>query len=119
MSLNQDTILITSLANDLGYEQIFYRQLQVVAKKEDLVVGFSVSGKSKNVVNALKFAKEKKMRTVGFLGSDGGDVLSLVDIPVLIENTNTLLGFTEDIHMTICHIVAYYLEFSYKNDRSE
>lgn len=117
--LNQDTVLLTSLANDHGYENIFVKQLQVLAHKDDLVVCFSVSGQSSNVVKAIEFAKNKKIKTCAFLGSSGGKVLPLIDIPVHVSSPHTVLGFTEDVHMILCHLLAYYLEYTHSNTKFE
>lgn len=117
--LNQDTILMTSLANDHGYENIFVRQLQVLAHPDDLVVAFTVSGQSFNVVKAIEYAKNKKIKTCAFLGASGGKVLPLVDIPVHLSSPHTVLGFTEDVHMILCHLLAYYLEYADSNKKIE
>jgi len=117
--LNQDMILTTSLANDHGYENIFVRQLQVLAHPNDLIVAFSVSGQSLNVINAIEYSKKQKIKTCAFLGGTGGQTLSLVDIPVHLSSPHTLLGFTEDTHMILCHLLAYYLEYTYLNEKIE
>lgn len=117
--LNQDSILMTSLANDHGYENIFVKQLQVLAHPDDLVVAFSVSGRSSNVVNAIEYANSKKIRTCAFLGDAEGTALPLVNIPVRASSSHTLLGFAEDIHMILCHLLAYYLEYTNSNKNIE
>ena len=71
-ALTSNTSVITCLANDLGYENIFSNQIEVKASKDDLLVVLSGSGNSQNVVNALKVANYKGMKTISILGFDGG-----------------------------------------------
>ena len=71
-ALTSNTAVITCLANDLGYENIFSNQIEVKASKDDLLVVLSGSGNSQNVVNALKAANHKGMKTISILGFDGG-----------------------------------------------
>ena len=71
-ALTSNTSVITCLANDLGYENIFSNQIEVKASKDDLLVVLSGSGNSQNVVNALKAANQKGMKTISILGFDGG-----------------------------------------------
>ena len=71
-ALTSNTAVITCLANDLGYENIFSNQIEVKASKDDLLVVLSGSGNSQNVVNALKVATSKGMKTISILGFDGG-----------------------------------------------
>ena len=71
-ALTSNTSVITCLANDLGYENIFSNQIEVKASKDDLLVVLSGSGNSQNVVNALKVANHKGMKTISILGFDGG-----------------------------------------------
>ena len=71
-ALTSNTSVITCLANDLGYENIFSNQIEVKASKDDLLVVLSGSGNSQNVVNALKVANDKGMKTISILGFDGG-----------------------------------------------
>ena len=117
--LNQDTVLLTSLANDHGYENVFVKQLQVLAQPNDLIVCFSVSGQSSNVVKAMDYAKNKEIKTCAFLGSSGGKVLPLSDVLVHVSSPHTVLGFTEDVHMILCHLLAYYLEYTHSNKKTE
>ena len=72
ISLTTNTSLLTAHSNDFDYKTVFSRQLQALAKKNDLVVIFSTSGNSMNIIEALKFLKKNKINTCGFLGNDGG-----------------------------------------------
>ncbi len=110
-SLTSDAILLTSLANDFSYEDIFYRQLQVHLEDGDLVLALSVSGNSQNVIKAIEYARSRGVKTLGFLGSDGGKLLPLLDHSIHIKSDECLFGVTEDVHMVLGHALSYYLEY--------
>jgi D-sedoheptulose 7-phosphate isomerase len=96
--------LITALGNDFGYEHIFTEQLILFARRGDLLVVITGSGNSPNIINAVKMAREMGMRTAGMLGFDGGQVLCLLDAPVLVSNFS--YGFVEDLHMVLDHLAT-------------
>jgi D-sedoheptulose 7-phosphate isomerase len=109
MSMTDNVPLITALSNDFGYEYIFTEQLVLFARPGDLLVIITGSGNSPNIINAVKMAREMGMRTAGMLGFDGGQVLSLLDSPVLIPDFN--YGFVEDLHMVLDHLAtAFFCE---------
>jgi D-sedoheptulose 7-phosphate isomerase len=105
-SLTDNVPLMTAVANDLGYEHVFTEQLAVLARRDDLLVVITGSGNSPNVVNAVKTAREMGLRTAGMLGFDGGEVLPLLDTPLLIPDFS--YGFVEDLHMVLDHVVTAY-----------
>jgi D-sedoheptulose 7-phosphate isomerase len=115
MSLTDNVPLITAIANDLGYEHVFTEQLVVFARPGDLLVAVTGSGNSPNVVSAVRRARELGLRTAGLLGFDGGQVLSLLDTPVLVPDFH--YGFVEDLHMVLDHLVTAY--FSRRFQASE
>ncbi|MDY3114258.1 MAG: D-sedoheptulose 7-phosphate isomerase, partial [Helicobacter sp.] len=80
IALTTDTSALTAIGNDYGYEFIFSRQTQALAKSGDVLWGISTSGNSKNVLNALSVAKEMGCKTLGFSGRDGGKMRGLCDI---------------------------------------
>ena len=114
MTLAADPILLTSLANDFAFEDVFYRQLQVHLEPGDLVLALSVSGKSKNVLKAVRYAKDCGNKIVSLTGSNGGELKGLSDISVHIESDETLFGVTEDVHMVLGHALTYFLEYHLK-----
>ena len=88
ISLTTDTSVITCIANDFGYEKIFERQLQGLGQKGDLLIAFSTSGNSKNIVNVLKMAKNLKIKSISLLGNKGeACVKILVIILILCHQT--------------------------------
>lgn len=106
MSLTDNIPLITAIANDLGYEHVFTEQLVIFARAGDLLVVITGSGNSPNIVSAAKMARTMGLRTAGMLGFDGGEVLPLLDTPLLIPDFS--YGFVEDLHMVLDHLVTAY-----------
>jgi D-sedoheptulose 7-phosphate isomerase len=110
MSLTDNLPLITAWANDTQYEDIFAEQLAHFISSGDLVMGISGSGKSKNVLNALKLAKECGALTIGLTGFDGGEMKDMVDYCLIVPSTN--MQQIEDCHLIITHLI-----FSLLRDR--
>jgi len=110
MSLTDNTPLITAWANDTDYEHIFSEQLAHFVSPGDLVIGLSGSGKSKNVLNALKLARKSKALTVGITGFDGGEMKDIVDHCLIVPSNN--MQQIEDCHLIITHLI-----FSLLRDR--
>jgi len=79
-----DPTVITCAGNDFGYESIFSRQVEALGKKGDVLIVFSTSGNSTNIVRALELAKSQGLVTAGLLGKDGGKAKSLCDIPLVV-----------------------------------
>lgn len=111
IALGMDPVLGSSLANDHGYENVFLRQLQVLLEPRDLVVAFSVSGNSANLVRAMEYADSKGATTFALLGHDGGTLRGMCREHLLIAHPDRLFGLTEDVHMVVGHILGYHLEF--------
>ncbi len=96
---------ITAYANDVGYHVVFEEQLKNFAEPGDLLVAISGSGNSPNVVRAVEWANEAGCRTLGLTGRDGGRVGALVQLNILAADPH--MGRIEDVHMFICHMLAY------------
>ena len=101
-ALTSNTAVITCLANDLGYENIFSNQIQVKASKDDLLVVLSGSGNSQNVVNALKVANDKGMKTISILGFDGGMCKDLSETSIFFPVQD--MQIAEDTQMIVFNI---------------
>lgn len=108
IALSTNTSTITAIANDFGFEEIFSRQLESIAGKNDLVVGISTSGKSKNVIKATESAKNLNLKVVGFLGKNGGDLKSIVDIALTIPQLET--PCIQEMHILAGHIICAIVE---------
>ena len=108
ISLTTDSSIITSLSNDYSYEIVFSRQCESLVSKGDVVIGISTSGNSKNVVEGIKTAKKMGATTIGLLGGDGGTINKIVDIPIVVESTNT--ARIQEVHRVIYHIICGIVE---------
>lgn len=108
IALTTNTSVITAIANDYGYENIFIRQLRAMAKKGDVAIGIGVSGNSANVVLALVEAKKRGLVTIGFTGSGGGKTAEIVDYLIAVPSKDT--PRVQEAHNTIYHIVCYLVE---------
>ena len=102
ISLTTDTSVITCIANDFGYEKIFERQLQGIGQKGDLLIAFSTSGNSKNIINVLKMAKKLKIKSISLLGKDGGKCKKLSDYNYVVPSKST--ANIQEVHHLIGHI---------------
>jgi D-sedoheptulose 7-phosphate isomerase len=107
-ALSDNGAVLTAIGNDYGFEYIFARQLEGVAKKGDLVIAFSTSGNSVNILRALEVAKKRDVKTVGFLGKKGGKAASVVDIPIVIPSDST--DHIQECHITIAHALCTIIE---------
>jgi D-sedoheptulose 7-phosphate isomerase len=107
IALTTDTSILTAIGNDYGYNFIFSRQIEALAKPGDIVIGISTGGTSSNVINALKKAKELKCKSIGFSGRGGGDFNSLCDINLAVPAEDT--PRIQEMHIllghTLCHII--------------
>lgn len=101
--LNDNVPTIMAIANDIGYEEIFRFQLQGHLLPGDIVIGISGGGNSKNVLNAVSYAKEHGIKTVGITGGDGGKLKNLADISIHVPADS--LQITEDIHLILNHLI--------------
>lgn len=104
IALTSDMSILTSTANDYSYEEVFERQLRALGREGDIAIGISTSGRSKNVIRALKAAKELKLTTIGLTGYSGGEVGKIVDYHIHVS-----LGKTpriQETHIVVLHLIA-------------
>lgn len=106
--LNSDPVAMSSIANDYDYNEVFSRQMAAFAHEEDIFMGISTSGNSENVIRAVNAAKEKGTFTVGLLGYDGGRMVSLVDLPIVVPDNVT--ARVQETHIVIIHILCELIE---------
>ncbi len=101
---------ITAVANDVGTEVIFLRQLIAQARPEDVAVGISTSGGSRNIVMALEEARKRKMLTVALLGYDGGEILrrNLADFPIVVQCD--YIPRIQEVQASVYHVLREMLE---------
>jgi len=108
ITLSSNDYVLTACANDFGFEQVFSRQIEALGKPEDALLCISTSGNSPNLIVAAEKAKEKKMKTVGLLGRDGGKLKNLSDLSIIVPSNNT--PRIQEIHIFICHILCELVE---------
>lgn len=108
ITLSSNDYVLTACANDFGFEQVFSRQIEALGKPEDVLLCISTSGNSPNLIKAAEKAKEKKMKTLGLLGKDGGKLKSLSDLSIIVPSDNT--PRIQETHICICHILCELVE---------
>jgi D-sedoheptulose 7-phosphate isomerase/D-glycero-D-manno-heptose 1,7-bisphosphate phosphatase len=109
-SLSTNVELITAIANDLGYQDVFVYQLQSQAEPGDVLVAVSSSGRSPNIVQALTWARDHRLRTIAVTGFDGGTARRVAEVSIHVECTN--YGIIEDLHQAVMHSLAQYVRHS-------
>jgi phosphoheptose isomerase len=110
MSLSVNVEVLTAIANDHGYEDVFTHQLRLQSRPGDVLVAVSSSGRSANIVSALNWARDHGLRTVSLTGFDGGKARTIADVSVHVDGTN--YGVIEDLHQAIMHALAQYIRQS-------
>jgi D-sedoheptulose 7-phosphate isomerase len=108
IALTTDTSILTSLGNDYSYDTIFSRQCESLVLKNDVVIGISTSGNSKNVELGMKTALKKGAKTIGLLGNNGGIIKSVSDISIIVNSVDT--ANIQESHRVIYHIICNLVE---------
>ncbi len=116
LSLNDNTSIMTALANDMGYENVFCEQLVNLITAGDLLVVISASGNSENVLKAMSYAQERSAQVVGLLGFDGGRAAAIADLSIIVPSDH--YGVIEDAHLIINHIFVDYFRTRLAQDRA-
>ena len=110
MSLSTNVELLTAIANDTGYENVFVYQLQSQSEPGDVLIAVSSSGRSPNIVHALRWARDHGLRTIAITGFDGGAARTIAEVAIHVDSTN--YGVIEDLHQAIMHALAQYVRQS-------
>lgn len=100
---------ISCVANDYGFEYIFSRYIESIGKKGDVLLAISTSGNSKNVVNAIRAAKEKEMLVIGLTGKTGGDMATLCDVEIRAPHSE-YADRAQEIHIKVIHALIDHIE---------
>jgi len=100
--------LLTAAANDYGFDEIFARQVAAFGRPGDVLICLTTSGKSKNVVRALEEAKARKLKTIAFLGRDGGSTIGMADIDLLVRSDST--ARIQEAHQLVLHVLCEVVE---------
>jgi D-sedoheptulose 7-phosphate isomerase len=114
ISLCDNQAVLSAIANDDGYDHVFSQQLNVYLKKDDVVVIISASGNSKNLINAVNIAKDKKAETIAITSFDGGELKKIVDMSIHVPTEFGEYGPAEDGHIIINHLVGAFLKLYVK-----
>ena len=115
ISLCDNQAVITAIANDDGYENIFLQQLQTLATAGDTIVCISASGNSKNLIKAIEYARENNIYVVGLTAFDGGYLKDNCDLNIHVPTKIGEYGPVEDLHMVICGLVGSYFRAKFLN----
>jgi len=108
ISLIQDSSTFTAAINDFNPNELFSRNLQTLSKPGDILIAISTSGNSENIVKVLETAKKIKVKTVGFLGSEGGESLKHCDLAFIVPSNKT--ARIQEVHITAGHAVIEFVE---------
>jgi len=115
VSLTDNVAVLTAYANDLSFDDIFLQQLRNLVHRGDVVIAITGSGNSKNVIKAVKYARDCGAITIGLLGFDGGKVKKFLDKYVIVPSNH--YGRIEDVHLILEHMITDYLRRKIKGGR--
>jgi D-sedoheptulose 7-phosphate isomerase len=113
--LASDSGILTAAGNDYGFDKIFERQIAAFGQAGDGLICFTTSGNSQNVLRALKEAKARKLKTVAFLGRDGGSTLGIADIDLLVKDNST--ARIQEAHQLLIHVLCEIIEARIEHDK--
>jgi len=108
IALNTDMAVLTSIANDYDFSEVFARQVKALAQEGDVVIAISTSGSSSNVLKAVDVAKKKRLKTVAFTGARGDKLASKADYAFIVPSTNT--PRIQEVHITLGHVLCQMVE---------
>ena len=106
--LTSDSGILTAAGNDYGFDEIFARQVAAFGEPGDLLICLTTSGKSRNVIRALEEAKARKLRTIAFLGREGGSSNGIADIDLLVRSNST--ARVQEAHQLLLHVLCETIE---------
>lgn len=114
LSLSSNAALLTAIGNDLSFDRVFEYQLASLAQSGDVLIAVSSSGNSPNIVRAVNIAKSLGLRTIGFVGFDGGELLKIADHALHVKVAN--YGVVEDAHQSLMHVLAQFIRLAALED---
>jgi histidinol-phosphate phosphatase family protein len=114
MSLSTNIEIFSAIANDIGYDAVFEHQLESLARRGDVLVAISSSGRSPNVVRALKWAQAHEMPTIALTGFEGAPARGIADLSIHVDSHN--YGVIEDAHQSCMHLLAQFVRQSLMSD---
>lgn len=117
LALTADAAVVTAIGNDYGFDQVFARQVAAFGERGDLLVGFSTSGESLNVVNAARTARERGLQVVAFTGHEPTTLGRLADVTIAVPSHETTL--VQEAHTVLVHLISELVESSLTANRAE
>ena len=108
IALTSNPSIITAISNDFSFDSVFSRQCESLISKGDVVIGISTSGNSLNVKKGITTSKKKGAITIGLLGNNGGSIKKCVDIPLIVDATET--SHIQEVHRIIYHVICEIVE---------
>lgn len=108
LALTTDTSVLTSIANDVGYERVFARQIEALGRPGDVALGISTSGQSSSVLAALRQARDQGLKTIALLGRDQSRCRDLADVLLVVPSSST--ARIQEVHRTILHVLCELVE---------
>ena len=108
IALTTDTSILTAIGNDYGFEKVFARQIEALGVNGDIFIAISTSGNSKNIIEAIKRAKDKGISTIGLTGESGGEMANICDICIKVPSSAT--PRIQESHIMIGHIICAIVE---------
>ena len=115
VSLGDNSPVVSAIANDIGYENIFFMQMKGLINPNDVVIAISCSGDSPNIIKSVDYAKDLGCKIIGITGFDGGYLKSISDISFHVNAPKNEYGLVEDTHMILDHIIySYYIQRTIK-----
>lgn len=111
MALTDNNSVMTAIANDDGYNNLFVNQLRIHYRRGDKLIAISASGNSPNVVEAVEWVKEHGGKTIGLTGFDGGKLKEICDQVIHVDTPKGEYGPVEDIHMVLDHLIGTWLQY--------
>lgn len=109
IALTTDSSVLTSISNDEAFSEIFRKQIKALGKEGDIAWGISTSGRSKNVVNGLMEAKQRRMITIGMTGMDGGKIRPMVDFSLHVDCVS--VPRIQEVQITAGHLICELVDF--------
>ncbi|MBS3920379.1 MAG: D-sedoheptulose 7-phosphate isomerase [Deltaproteobacteria bacterium] len=108
IALTTDTSILTSISNDFSFSEVFAKQLKALGKEGDVAIGISASGTSPNIIKAFEVAKEMGMKTIALTGNDGGSLVKIAEVSLVVPSSST--PRIQEVHILIGHILCELVE---------
>jgi D-sedoheptulose 7-phosphate isomerase len=116
IALTTDSSILTAVGNDYGFEQVFARQIHALGRPGDVAVAISTSGNSANVLEGVKEARKRKLKTIGLTGKDGCALAQQSDVAITIPSTST--ARIQECHIAIGHLFCELVDADFSESKS-